>query len=224
MPVSYRDDRNALRERIELLEKRAARTVSPEELATLRKELVDAKDRLEGERQALDVLLGRLDSKAPAKKKGIPILIATGVLASVVLVLSSAATWALLARSSTDSPAPHYEGAPDAVRARPPRREIDREVARLMPDLDGCMPEGDDARIQIEIVFEGRHGAIREVIPRNVSLHDSYPTTTPECLEGVLHGVGAAPFRAPSYRYHLTLEWSEGRLQPPPLWERYDLL
>jgi hypothetical protein len=103
------------------------------------------------------------------------------------------------------------------------RREIDREVARLMPDLDGCMPEGNDARIQVEMIFEGRDGALREITPRNISEHDSYPPYTAECLEGVLQGVGAAPFSASSYRYHLTLEWSGGRLRTPPLWDRYDL-
>lgn len=219
--MSYRDDRDAMRERIELLEKKAASAVSPEELGTLRGDLAAAKERLDSEREALDALLGRIDGKAPtpANKARWRLL---GVAAAVVVLALFGGVMALVQALPEDR-APTYRGAPNAVRVRPVRREVDREVARLLPDLDGCLPEGSEARIQVEMIFEGHNGGAREITSRNISYDQGYPASTPECLEGVLRGVGTAPFSAPSYRYHLTLEWSDGRLQPPPLWERYDL-
>lgn len=214
--MTYRDDRDALRERIEQLEKKIASAVSPAELAAVRAELASAKSRIDSEREALDALLDRLGA-APPKRSRRGLLFAA--VALLVLAAGAGAGFALVHVDGETS----YEGAPSAVRARPVRREIDVELARLMPDLDGCLPEGDHARIQVDLIFEGRDGAIREISHFNVSESDSYPMSTPECLTSVLQGVGTAPFRAPSYRYSVTLEWTDEGLERPALWDRYDL-
>lgn len=213
--MSYRDDRDALRERIEQLERKAAMAVSPAELAAIRDELAAAKDRIDAEREALDALLGRLGGEPRRRRRALVL----ALLAVVVLLGAGVGVFVAL----TESAGPSYEGAPNAARRQPARREMDVEVARLMPDLDGCLPDGDSARIQVEMVLEGATGAPREITTFNVSEHDSYPMSTPACLESVLSGVSTAPFRAPSYRYQVTLDWSDGRLQPPRLWERYGL-
>lgn len=218
--MSYRDDRDALRERVEQLEKKIASAVSPDELDAVHKELAAAKDRLDSERAVLDALLGKLEPKPLEGRRPTREIL---FVAAVTVALLAAGAVLIVFMGNRFPTEPSYEGAPNAVRVRPVRREIDREIARLMPDLDGCLPEGNNARIQVEMIFEGRDGRLRELTPRNISEHDAYPPYTSECLEGVLQGVGTAPFSAASYRYHLTLEWSDGRLQTPPIWERYDL-
>lgn len=215
--MTYRDDRDALRERIELLEKKAASAVSPEELAAMQAELEAAKGRIDAEREALEALLQRLG--APPRPRRRARLLAIIALAGVVVGAGAAVG---MVAFRWDAAA--YEGAPLAVRAQPARREIDVEMARLLPDLDGCLPEGRSARIQLEMTFEGRDGAPREITTINVSERDSYPMSTVECLRSVASIVSVPPFRTPRYRYHLTLEWSDGRLQTPPLWERHGLV
>ncbi|MEC7521600.1 MAG: hypothetical protein VYE22_17095 [Myxococcota bacterium] len=216
--MGYRDDRQALKDRIAELERQAAGAVSREELAGLRAELAESRARLDQERAAIDALLERLDGKMPRPRRRLLLALLGAVTVLMLAVLVLIATGPFWLVTGPDEPV--YEGAPGAARQTPARVEVDEEVEARWSTLDACLPEGDSARIQAQVVFEGRNGAARAVELLNVSEHDGYSMLTHDCLRDALRALSVPPFRARSYRYGLTLEWSGEGLRRPPIWDR----
>lgn len=219
--MTYRDDRQALKDRIAELERQAAGAVSREELDGLRGELLGARARMDEDREALERLLARVDGKLPPRRAGCLRVAAIGAgLLLAIGALGAVALYVLLPRVGGPPPSPH-RGLPIAARQAPARAEVDAEVEARVATLDGCLPEGRSARIQAQVLFEGRDGGAREVELWNVSEHDRYPMQTVDCLRDALLSVRVPPFRSPTYRYQLTLEWAGEGLVRPPIWDRH---
>lgn len=108
------------------------------------------------------------------------------------------------------------QGAPDAAREAPDRREIDGELLRLHGEMQGCAPSGFTGRVQADVTFAGRTGAITDirVVNQGATTLDPGMVT---CIHQTFQRIGTSPFRAPSYLYRDTLEWRRGTLLPEPL-------
>ncbi len=225
--MGYRDDRIVLKERVEQLEQQAAQSVSRLDAAELRAALKDVQSRLDDERSAVADLLDRLDVKLgrvrrkPRRRWFVAVavlLLVAGASAGLYLFLVPSYHWERGVHVQS-----HFEGAANAVRHVPPRREVDVELYRLMSELDGCLSEGDSADVTVEALFEGRNGALREVSVRNNSEHSGSAVNF-GCIEQTFEAVGVPPFRAGSFMYQLTLRWTDGHLQVPQIWQRYGVL
>ncbi|HBQ18548.1 MAG TPA: hypothetical protein DEF51_47960, partial [Myxococcales bacterium] len=82
--MTYRDDRQALKDRIAELERQAAGAVSKDELEGLQRELLEARARMDEDREALERLLARLDGKLPAPRTGVTVRVALVTLGLLV--------------------------------------------------------------------------------------------------------------------------------------------
>lgn len=219
--MTYRDDRQALKDRIAELERQAAGAVSKEELEGLQRELLEARVRMDEDREALERLLARLDGKLPAPRTGVTVRVALVTLGLLVAAGAIVATGVSLLAREKVLVVETARGLPSAHRVAPARVEIDTEVEARMPTLDGCLPEGRHARIQAQLLFQGLDGAVHDVELWNVSEHDGYPAQTVDCLRDAFSSLRVPPFRSATYRYQLTLEWTGEGLARPPIWDRH---
>lgn len=226
--MSYRDDKQVLRERIADLELRISNAVSETELKAVRAELLETRKRLDEERSTVDSLLGRLGAttKSPKGRRWVRFGL-VALLLSVVPI----AVFAFL-NANSESPYVPAQGAPHASRGLPGRMEIDRDLAGHWTELSGCVPEGQSAHIHVEADFQGQSGRLFEppgyaqrlnhFRVRNLSERDRVPDGTADCVRQTLARVAVPPFRTPTYRYQLTMTWREGRFVRPEIWQWLD--
>lgn len=114
--MTYRDDRDALKDRIEFLEGQLAKQVSPEQLDVFRSEVAELKDRLFGEQQRLEAISNQLTTSVDSEKKSDqslrPMFMAMGIL----VVMSGLAALISQARYGAQQ---NYPALPTAQIPRP---------------------------------------------------------------------------------------------------------
>jgi hypothetical protein len=165
--------------------------------------------RIRGELHALEAQIGAPPSARHGRW--------TWLLAGVALgaTVASVAFGALLVGGRLLAPATP-EGAPDAPRAQPDRRELDIELMRLHGEMQGCAPSAFNGPVQADVTFAGASGAIIDVSVVNhgdTTLDHGMVT----CIEQTFARLGTPRFRASTYLYRNTLEWRNGTLLPEPL-------
>lgn len=156
--MAYRDDRDALKDRISFLERQLANQVSPAKLETLRSEVAELKDRLLSEQSRLESISSQLAMPpGKAKRKSQALLFALTVVVLLLAVVVGLGSYLVLSDSSDSEPAPSE--AHTTVEILPVELVRTPRVAQpsdiIDPFGDTPTPEPDSVRQAVEAVRPG---------------------------------------------------------------------